>query len=119
MLLKSQYKQKIGTIKKSYSYEGIYNLEEAKALKEKFIDYRITRLKYRYEKIDAKYQLHLLKINNVYQKEKEEFNTKRNEIQKEYQVRISELNQKIKNKDISNKLIKISLWNIKYIEKKR
>ncbi|UWV86145.1 ABC transporter permease subunit [Mycoplasmopsis cynos] len=117
LLLKSQYKQKIGTIKKSYSYEGIYNLEEAKALKEKFIDYRITRLKYRYEKIDAKYQLHLLKINNVYQKEKEEFNTKRNEIQKEYQVRISELNQKIKNKDISKQAYKNKVVEYKIYRK--
>ncbi|TDV24217.1 arabinogalactan oligomer/maltooligosaccharide transport system permease protein [Mycoplasmopsis mustelae] len=57
LLLKSQYKHLLSKSKSSYTYEGDFLSAESKALKEKFIDNRTTRLKFCEERIKSKVAL--------------------------------------------------------------
>ncbi|UWW00608.1 hypothetical protein NW064_05280 [Mycoplasmopsis felis] len=65
-----------------------FNLEESKALKERFIDYRLTRLKYREEKILAKTKIFKLKESGELTKEKEKNTILFNEIKNKYNQNI-------------------------------
>ncbi|WP_416322762.1 ABC transporter permease subunit [Mycoplasmopsis felis] len=117
LLLKSQLKYLIGKSKQSYTYEGKFNLEESKALKERFIDYRLTRLKYREEKILAKTKIFKLKESGELTKEKEKNTILFNEIKNKYNQNIKELKAKLQEKVISKQAYKNKLYEYK-IEKK-
>ncbi|WP_434333948.1 ABC transporter permease subunit [Mesomycoplasma hyorhinis] len=117
LLLKSQYKKLIAKIKSSYSYEGKFNLEEAKALQERFLDSRLSRLKYRYEKIYAKtnYQL-LLKSDLLLQEKAQNKQTLAN-IKQTFKENKASLKQKLKEKHISKIAYKNKIYEYK-IDKK-
>ncbi|MGZ9800709.1 ABC transporter permease subunit [Mycoplasma sp. AC1221] len=93
ILLKSQYKNLLADAKVKYTYEGEFHKVESKALREKFIDYRLTRIKYCEERIKSKVSLYNLKhLSNQSQNGSESTNL---------MAVIDNLIQKLNNKDVN------------------
>lgn len=124
LLVKSQYKSQVGAIVKTYSYEGLFNLEEAKALKEAFIDYRLTRLKFLAEKIEAKTSLQELKSLGIYEQEQQEFKVAKAKILEQFKAQKLEAKNRIKNKEITkaafkNKNIELNIFKKESINEQK
>ncbi|EIE40935.1 ABC transporter permease subunit [Mycoplasmopsis canis] len=124
LLIKSQYKNLVGLAREKYTYEGHFNKEESKALKEAFIDSRLTRLKYRYEKIEATTKLDELKKEGVYKKEQNDFKAAKEKILNEHKQNLKEAKDKLKSKEISkpaykNKLIELNIYKKEAINEEK
>ncbi|WBP84077.1 carbohydrate ABC transporter permease [Mycoplasmopsis edwardii] len=117
LLVKSQYKHLLAESKKTYTYDGHYHEEESKALKELFINSRLTRLKFLHEKIEAKLQLNELEKSGVLNAEKLSFNKNKQRIQKEYFTELNATKQKLKTKAISKQAYKNKLIELKIHKK--
>lgn len=117
LLLKSQYKKLLAEVKSSYTYEGNFLFEEAKALKERFLDYRLSRLKFRAEKILAKVDYQLLVENKQIAKEKEFIKTSLKQISLTFKENKKQLQSKLKQKEISKPAYKHKIYEYK-IDKK-
>ncbi|MBU4693183.1 ABC transporter permease subunit [Mycoplasma sp. CSL7491-lung] len=133
-LLKSQYKEKVGLSKVKYTYEGKFNLEESKSLRDLFIDSRKTRLAFRKEKIKAKYELLVLKqkevekLNNRDNKniddlsfelltDNEKFKLAKSKAIKQFKDEKAELKRKIASKEISKQAYKNKIYEYKINKK--
>ncbi|QKT05682.1 ABC transporter permease subunit [Mycoplasma sp. OR1901] len=134
-LLKSQYKEKIGLSKVKYTYEGKFNLEESRSLKDLFIDSRKTRLAFRKEKISAKHDLLALKrkevaklknrdkVKNIEElslellTDNEKFKLAKAKAIKEFKEGKAELKRKIASKEISKQAYKNKIYEYKINKK--
>ncbi|WP_027120986.1 ABC transporter permease subunit [Mycoplasma leonicaptivi] len=117
LIVKSQYKELLGKSHKKYTYQGFYELEEAKALKDWFIDEKVTRQKFRNEKIQAKNQLSKLISQNQYEIEKQSFTKTKQEVLNNFKQEKQQLKEKLKNKTISKQAYKNKIIEIKIYKK--
>ncbi|VEU71132.1 ABC transporter permease subunit [Mycoplasmopsis glycophila] len=112
-LVKSEYLKNVSKTYRLYSYEAEFKQEESNALREWFIEARKTRIKFLKEKILAKFELQILKVNGMFKEEQEDAKVKFGEINKVYKKDLEELSEKVKNKEISKQAVKNKKIEIK------
>ncbi|QZE12126.1 carbohydrate ABC transporter permease [Mycoplasma sp. Ms02] len=102
----SKYKKALSNEYKKFSYEGLYNESVSKAQSEYFSDTHKTRTKFLKEKVDSKFNLEVLKINNSIETEKETYKAKKAEVLQKYNDLMQSAKDKYKANDISKEALK-------------